>query len=484
MENIFEKIDPEPLASASIGQVHKVRLNRKFIMDHAETHFMNAKNFFPAQNGDEQGERFDCVIKVQHPRVEQKLRQDIASFRQLLRISKWLDIFRISANMDLDNMFNTWQRNVLNELHFGLEARNSLTIGKVLHEKKLQSDGGDEGYLNCFVPNCLILQNPTDSERMNNKFFIMRYVRGVKMTELTRSPPTPAISKLLAKYDFGLKSVKYRLCDDIFKGFAQQIFISGIFNADPHPGNIFICDPADLLRNEVLEGEKLQYAYTSSFEATVNVPVPVLLDFGLCGRFDDKLRLAISKMVYYGINLNVGGLMTCKYELGVRLYNEQKLRTCDYASTGNDSGKNEFSQLVEYLINHFLFLFRDIRDIRTSRKELKTMIEKEQERMKTLYEENKFEPPFEYFPPETILLFRCIDLLRGVCSSLGIQYPILRTFERYAKQALIDNNAQQGVIRQDSRGVPFKAELTEFESKVLSTIKKYKTGMQIVLMSL
>ena len=61
-----------------------------------------------------------------------------------------------------------------------------------------------------------------------------------------------------------------RVCE----AWAQQMFTDGVFNADPHPGNL-------LVRNEPGLG-----------------PLPVLLDFGLCKRLSSTASLGFCKLVH------------------------------------------------------------------------------------------------------------------------------------------------------------------------------------------
>lgn len=62
----------------------------------------------------------------------------------------------------------------------------------------------------------------------------------------------------------------YKLCDS----FAYQIHIDGLFNGDPHPGNILV-----------------------SVDPVTREAKPVILDWGLVKEFDSKGQTAFSKLV-------------------------------------------------------------------------------------------------------------------------------------------------------------------------------------------
>lgn len=74
----------------------------------------------------------------------------------------------------------------------------------------------------------------------------------------------------LQEYKVDRRELMYKLCDS----FAYQIHIDGLFNGDPHPGNILV-----------------------QIDEETGDATPVILDWGLVKTFDSKGQLAFSKLV-------------------------------------------------------------------------------------------------------------------------------------------------------------------------------------------
>ena len=73
--------------------------------------------------------------------------------------------------------------------------------------------------------------------------------------------------------------------------YCEQLFLHGVFHADPHPGNLF-----------VRPGPQL-----------------VMLDFGLCRKLDDQFRLGYAKLVNAMITGNAPEMVQAFRELGFRV---------------------------------------------------------------------------------------------------------------------------------------------------------------------
>jgi predicted unusual protein kinase regulating ubiquinone biosynthesis (AarF/ABC1/UbiB family) len=74
------------------------------------------------------------------------------------------------------------------------------------------------------------------------------------------------------------------LLQKISQAFAIQMFEDGLFNADPHPGNILV-------------------------HVSGGVATPVLLDFGLCKDVRPTVRIALARMVHAADIMDFGGLL-------------------------------------------------------------------------------------------------------------------------------------------------------------------------------
>jgi predicted unusual protein kinase regulating ubiquinone biosynthesis (AarF/ABC1/UbiB family) len=76
------------------------------------------------------------------------------------------------------------------------------------------------------------------------------------------------------------------LLQRIAHAFAVQMLEDGLFNADPHPGNLMV-----LVNPET------------------GVATPVLLDFGLCKEVRPTVRVALARLVHAADTMDYGGLL-------------------------------------------------------------------------------------------------------------------------------------------------------------------------------
>ena len=176
----FSRFDYEPVAAASLGQVHRAALR----------------------------DGRAVVVKVQRPNIRQQIAED---FEVLEEIAGFLDGHTALGHR---NRFLTtlhdFRLTIQQELNYEREAHNLITLGQNLKEFKLIQ-----------VPQPV----PDYSTR---SVLTMEEIQGRKITAL--GPVT-----LLE-----LKGAP--LAEELFKAYLQQVLVDGLFHADPHPGNIFITD--------------------------------------------------------------------------------------------------------------------------------------------------------------------------------------------------------------------------------------------------
>jgi ubiquinone biosynthesis protein len=174
----FTRFDPEPIAAASLGQVHyaELRDGRK------------------------------VVVKVQRPNVREQIMKD---FEALDGLAGALDAHTPAGKKHrFKEVVEEFRLALINELNYELEAHNLVTLGKNVTE----------------FPRLVVPQPVKDY--CTRCVLTMDYVEGVKITEL--SP--------LARQDLQMGP----LIDELFKAYLKQVLVDGLFHADPHPGNVFI----------------------------------------------------------------------------------------------------------------------------------------------------------------------------------------------------------------------------------------------------
>jgi ubiquinone biosynthesis protein len=174
----FESIDYEPIASASMAQVHRAKLI----------------------GGQE------VVLKVQRPGIGSTVELDIQILKSLARVVEdRFDRFAAYQPIELVKMFET---SIQKELDFTLEASN-------MRRFEEQFRGNPDIYVPTVFP-----------ELCTEKVLCMEYIAGIKCTDLTALERIEMTGAKLA-----LKGINL---------YFEQVFDHGFFHADPHPGNIFV----------------------------------------------------------------------------------------------------------------------------------------------------------------------------------------------------------------------------------------------------
>lgn len=176
--SIFKEIDPTPLGSASLAQVHKAVLS----------------------NGDL------VAVKVQRPGVRVSMAQDIDVMRSVARHAS--RFMKDDQMLDIREVVEELWKTFLEETDFTIEASN-------LHE--FHELNKDVVYVTCPQP---YLEYCTES------VLVMEYVDGISIRDTEK----------LVERGYDLDEIGLKVLDN----YATQILDHGFFHADPHPGNIFI----------------------------------------------------------------------------------------------------------------------------------------------------------------------------------------------------------------------------------------------------
>ncbi|HNX28371.1 MAG TPA: AarF/ABC1/UbiB kinase family protein [Syntrophomonadaceae bacterium] len=176
LDAVFSYFDPEPLAAASIGQVHRACLKS--------------------------GE--DVIVKVQRPAIEEIVRNDLEIIKGLARISerRSAEARQIGVNAVVEDFAKT----LLRELDYEREARNT------------------EQVFNNFADDKRVMIPRIYKRYSTPRVLIEDYIEGYKLSDIEN------IDRL------GWS--RYKLSKLGTEAFLSQILLHGFFQADPHPGNI------------------------------------------------------------------------------------------------------------------------------------------------------------------------------------------------------------------------------------------------------
>lgn len=177
LSKAFSYFEREPLAAASLGQVHKAALR----------------------------DGRAVVVKIQRPGIRQQI---IDELQVLDEIASMLEHTKSGKRFQMQKIFEEFRKTLVSELDYQKEAANMTQLAENLREFHLIR-----------VP--LPIQGYT-----SRSVLTMDYMTGQKITEL--SP--------LARIDINGAA----LAEELFRAYLKQVLIDGLFHADPHPGNVFL----------------------------------------------------------------------------------------------------------------------------------------------------------------------------------------------------------------------------------------------------
>ncbi len=176
----FEYFEEEPMATASIGQVHKAKLT----------------------SGKE------VAVKIRRPGVKKDFLEDLNTLKKVADLA--VKHNKKARQYGFDNILEEFRHMLLKELDYTREAENLVTLGRNLKEFK-----------HLFVPQPI-------ADYSSSRVLTMEYVKGKKVTELS--------SLKMMETDFS------PVVDELVKAYLKQIVFDGFAHADPHPGNIHLME--------------------------------------------------------------------------------------------------------------------------------------------------------------------------------------------------------------------------------------------------
>lgn len=179
-DEIFAEFDPDPLAAASIGQVHMARLKSGELV----------------------------IVKIQRPGIEKIVENDLEIILGLARLAerRSLDARRLGVVA----MIEDYARMFLRELDYAREARNT--------ERVYHNFAGDNRVV---IPRVYW-------EYTTGRVLTEQHLSGVKLSDLDE----------IARRGWDRRKISQLGTE----AFLSQIMLHGFFQADPHPGNIMVLD--------------------------------------------------------------------------------------------------------------------------------------------------------------------------------------------------------------------------------------------------
>jgi predicted unusual protein kinase regulating ubiquinone biosynthesis (AarF/ABC1/UbiB family) len=178
----FTRLDEEPVASASIAQIHGALL----------------------RTGRE------VVVKVRRPHLEEEVALDLELLRSLTSFAEGRS--QTARLLQLQALTDELEAHLGSELDFVEEAHGSELIARVISEHE-----------HLFVPEVV---HPYVTERV----LVQERIVGERVGDANQVDPERA--RVLAR--------------ELFRSYVQQITVHGVYHADPHRGNILLTEDGRL----------------------------------------------------------------------------------------------------------------------------------------------------------------------------------------------------------------------------------------------
>lgn len=240
LEEIFADFDPQPFASASMGQTHHATL----------------------LNGQK------VVVKVQHPGIDAEVALDISLFERALPLLRYIPE---SSVVDLREMVAEIKRSLFNELDTNIEVQN----GTRFYQLNDHSD---------------IIRVPrVYAKYSTQKVLVNQYMAGTSIQHFMAQ-----VRAADQANDHQLDDERQYLARALVQNFLKQVFEDGFFHADPHPGNILLRQlrPGDVDFDETVPQRtgKIGKRRLPPYRL-------VYLDFGMMGEISPALMSGIANVV-------------------------------------------------------------------------------------------------------------------------------------------------------------------------------------------
>lgn len=327
---LFEDFEPAPLATASIAQVHCGTLKS--------------------------GEKIVC--KVRRPGIEPIIETDLDIMMGLAYlVEKHLPGGELYDPVGLVREF---RRTIHRELDFSREGRTT--------ERFAANFADDE---TVHIPKVFW-------EYTGQTVLTLEYVSGIKISNQDQ----------LKEAGLDLEIIARNGADN----FLKQVFIHGLFHADPHPGNIHVL-PGNIL---------------------------CIFDFGMVGRLDDDLKLHLTELLLCVLRRDVDHLISQLLYSG-ELHDESNI-------------KNLKRDLTEFIDDYYDIMLQDLK----VGKLLIDFVE-----ILTEYQIK--------FPSNLMLLSRALFVMEGIGRQLDPNFNMVAQLKPFAEQIIKDRYSPTSIAKDAAR---------------------------------
>jgi ubiquinone biosynthesis protein len=339
-DKVFAEFDRQPVASASIGQVHLARLPN--------------------------GER--VAVKVQYPEIERIVRTDLRALKRIFAVLRWF-----MPDWGFDTIYGEIREMVLTELDYHKEAEAIRTIA-----------GNFRGRRDVLFPRVM-------NDFSTSRVLTTEWMAGTKASDVDRLS-SQGIDRRQAA----------RLC---VEAYCQQIFVDGVYHADPHPGHL-------LLRPGGPDAPG---------------PALVFIDFGATAQVSPNMRKGLVSFLQGAITRDTARIVSAMKQMGF---------------ISRRANPEVFDRVVEHFHEQFRSQVRfegfSLKDIRFDPgNKLSSLLDLRQLNVSLADLRDAF-----HVPKEWVLLERTLLLLLGVCTTLDPEMNPVTAIQPYVDRFILGEKKQ------------------------------------------
>ena len=305
------------------------------------------------------------AVKVQYPDIEAIAKADLKALRRILSVVQYF-----APLQGLDGVYREVRDMVLSELDFCAEAENTRRIAANFHDR------GDVGF-----PRVV-------TELTTARVLTTLWEDGIKIGDLHRLDA--------AGFD------RAKLAAMVVEAYCQQIFVDGIYHADPHPGNVLIRRPAD----------------------PAGAPIIVFLDFGAVAEVSPAMREGMVQLLQGAIHRDTTRIVAAMRKMG-------------FIPRGADD--RVFDRVIEYFHERFQEEIQlDSFSLRDVKLDPDRLFENLADLRKMNISMRELSGSF-FVPKEWFLLERTMLLLMGLCTALAPELNPMHVIRPYLERFVLGN---------------------------------------------
>jgi predicted unusual protein kinase regulating ubiquinone biosynthesis (AarF/ABC1/UbiB family) len=225
VEEHFDDFETDAISGASLGQVYTAKVDGEAV-----------------------------AVKVRRPGIEDLVAADLRVIRWSLPVL--LYFIGEARAFSLENLADEFDRTIRQEMDYDREAA-------MLEEIRSNFEGDDEVAIPAVI-----------ESHSGPRVLTMEYIRGTKINDVEQLD--------------AMGVDRHELAVNLQRAYLQMLLEDGVFHADPHPGNLAVCEDGTI----------------------------VFYDFGMSGRVDEFVQSKIIDFYVAVANRDIDGILDALIEMG------------------------------------------------------------------------------------------------------------------------------------------------------------------------